>query len=354
LIIHSFEKVWQEEGKIMQFLDRGTPMRIASLALIVLLILVAGCGTPTPAATPIAAPTSTPAATATPLPGEVLLVTNGVTDPALLSFAQETLTRLASGSGYTLKVLPAATPADLAPQVVVAVFLAPPADLPALLSATPQTQFVVVSPAELPQSENLSVILANPQDQAFLAGYTAILLSNDWRAGGLLPGGTPEDDLLQQSFVNGGAYFCGTCSPLYPPYMNFPIQGSLPAGSDANAWIGMSNQLMANRLNVMYVSPEAASPELYNYLASQNLVILGAGTPPESDAARYAGSVIQDPITPIETLWPDLTSGKGGTTVAADLLFAHVNSTLLSEGRQHQAEQLIEQLRNGLILTRNP
>ncbi len=252
------------------------------------------------------------------------------------------------------RLLPSATSADLASQVVVAVFLAPPADLPALLSAAPQTQFVVVSPTGLPQAPNLSVVLANPEYQSFLAGYTAILLSNDWRAGGLLPGGTPENDLLQQSFVNGGAYFCGTCSPLYPPYLNFPIQGSLPAGSDANAWIGMANQLMASRLNVMYVSNDAASPELYNYLVSQNLVILGAGTPPDSAAARYAGSVIQDPITPIETLWPDLTSGKGGSTVAADLLFAHVNPALFSEGRQHQAEQVIEQLRDGLILTKNP
>jgi hypothetical protein len=154
--------------------------------------------------------------------------------------------------------------------------------------------------------------------------------------------------------VNGGAYFCGTCSPLYPPYLNFPIQGSLPAGSDANAWIGMAGQLLVNRLNVMYVSPEAASPELYNFLVSQNLVILGAGTPPESATARYAGSVIQDPITPIETMWPDLASGKGGSTVAADLFFAHVNPALFSEGRQHQAEQVIEQLRDGLILTHNP
>jgi hypothetical protein len=104
----------------------------------------------------------------------------------------------------------------------------------------------------------------------------------------------------------------------------------------------------------MYVSPEAASPELFNSLASQNLVILGAGTPPESAASRYAGSVIQDPITPIETLWPDLTSGKGGSTVAADLLFAHVNPTLFSEGRQNQAEELIAQLRDGIILTWNP
>ncbi len=125
-------------------------MRFASLALIVLFILAAGCGTPTPAATPTAVPTPTPAATATPLPGEVLLVTDGVTDPELLSSAQETLTRLASGSGFTLKVLPTATPADLAPQVVVAVFLAPPADLANLLTTSPQTQFVVVSPVDLP------------------------------------------------------------------------------------------------------------------------------------------------------------------------------------------------------------
>jgi hypothetical protein len=329
-------------------------MRFASLTLIIMLFLVAGCGTPTPAATPTPAPTATPAATATPLPGEVLLVTNGVTDPALLASAQETLTRLATGSGYTLKMLPTATPADLGAQVVIAVFLAPPTDLPALLGSAPQTQFVVISPTNLPSAANLSVVLANPEQQTFLAGYTAILLSNDWRAGGLLPGGTPESDLLQQSFVNGGAYFCGTCSPLYPPYMNFPIQGALPAGSDANAWIAMANQLLANRLNVMYVSPEAASPELFNFLASQNLVILGAGTPPDSATARYAGSVLQDPITPIETLWPDLTAGKGGSTVAADLLFAHVNPALFSEGRQHQAEQVIEQLRNGLILTHNP
>jgi hypothetical protein len=329
-------------------------MRFASLALIAILFLGAACGGAAPTATPTSTPVPTLEFTATPLPGEVLLVTQGVTDPDLLSAAQETLTRLATGSGLTLQVKDSVSPADLSPQVVIAVFLAPPADLAGFLSASPQTQFVVVSPAELPQSENLSVILANPQDQAFLAGYTAILLSNDWRAGGLLPGGTPETDLMQQSFLNGGAYFCGTCSPLYPPYMNFPIQASLPTGSDPNAWIGMANQLLANRLNVMYVSQQAASPELYDFLVSQNLTLLGGTTPPQSAESRYAGSVIQDPITPIETLWPDLTSGKGGSTVAADMLFTHVNPALFSEGRQHQAEQVIEQLRNGLIQTRNP
>lgn len=329
-------------------------MRFASLVLLLTLLLAAGCSPSTPAATPTPLPPPTPAATATALSGEVLLVTQGVSDPALIASAQETLNRLAAGSGFTLQVKESASAADLTPQVVVAVFLAPPADLTALLSASPQTQFVVISPVKLPDAPNLSTVVANPQDQAFLAGYTAIILSNDWRAGGLLPGGTPETDLLQQSFVNGGAYFCGTCSPLYPPYMNFPILGTLPLGSDPNAWIAMANQLLANRLNVMYVSPEAASPELYNFLVSQNLVILGTSTPPPGTEARYAGSVVQDPITPIETLWPDLVAGVGGKTITADLLFAHVNPALFSEGRQHQAEEVIEQLRNGLILTQNP
>lgn len=329
-------------------------MRFVTWVLIAILFLTAGCVEQTPLPTPTPTVVPTPEFTATPLPGEVLLVTQGVTDPDLFSAAQETLNRLATGSGLILVVKESVTSDEIPPQVVIAVFLATPPDLAALTTGASQTQFVVVSPVELPVAPNLSVILANPENLNFLAGYTAILLSNDWRAGGLLPGGIPEANLLQQAFLNGGAYFCGTCSPIYPPYLNFPIQTALPPGSDPNAWIGMANQLMAYRLNVMYVSPEAASPELYDFLVSQKLVLLGTGTPPESAATRYAGSVIQDPIPPIETLWPDLIAGIGGKTMNADLLFTKVNPTLLTEGLQRQAEEVISQLREGLILTRNP
>lgn len=325
-------------------------IKLSVFFLAITLILAAcGGGSETPLEKTL---TPTPEATATitpiPLPDTVVLVTQGITDPSDLPRIQQAVSDLAVSSGFAMETRDTLTMVDLGSHLKIVIFLAVPADLANMLAAAPQTQFVVFASSELIPAANLSVIQSNPQYQAFLAGYASAILAADWRAAGLLP--TDASGNLPQVFENGGNYYCGTCSPIYPPYVKFPLVGALPSGSDANAWIGAASQLIPNTIHVFYVAQQAASAELYNYLVSQNVFLLGGASPLPEAQPRWAGTIREDIVVPLQALWPQLTAGTGGQSIAANLIFTDVNPGFLSEGRLNAINEIIPLLRQGLIL----
>lgn len=303
-----------------------------------------------PTATPTIVVTPTPqdTATPTPMPEKVVLVAPNE-NTALAQAAHATLAELAPSGGLQLEVRPAIGPSDIAPEWKVVVLLAVQANLPELLAAAPQTQFVVVSPVALESGANLTVIHQDPTLQAFLAGYMAEVLAADWRAAGLLPSDSQAGSQLEEAFRNGGNYFCGTCNMLYPPYVRFPLVGSLPSGSDAQAWQSAAETLEQSTIYVIYVAPEASSPELMSYLAQKGLTILGGQTPPDEARANYAGTVSSDVLVALQELWPAVLAGNGGQSVSARLQISDVNPALLPPGRQLLAEGVIKDLESGLL-----
>lgn len=303
-----------------------------------------------PTALPTAEVTPTPADTATPTPApeRVILVAPDENAPQAQA-AREMLAELAGSAGMGLEVRPAVDPGEIAPGWKLVVLLTPPANLPQLLAAAPQTQFVVISPVGLEPGTNLTVIRRDPTLAAFLAGYLAEVLAPDWRAAGLLPADTPAGTQLEEAFRNGGNYFCGICNMLYPPYVRFPLTGSLPLNSDPQAWQALSESLEQSTVYVMYVAPEASSPELLSYLAQKGMIILGGQTPPEEVRSRYAATIHADALSALEELWPELLAGNGGQAINAKLQISDVNPELLPPGRLRLTEQVIEDLESGLL-----
>jgi hypothetical protein len=340
-------------------------MKLLSKLFLVLAILLAGC---VPQAAPqttllatetqvaLTQPTVIPSAThepsPTPLPGTVLLLAPAGSD---VQAFQAVLSELSAAAGLTLETPADLQPAGLGQNVRVVVMPVAPANLNDLLVAAPQVQFVAVASTDLPAAANLTVIRWRPENQVFLGGFISVLLSTDWRSGGLLPADGQLGVNLQDAFVNGGRYFCGACGPGWPLGIYYPQVAPLPAASDGPSWQAAAAGLFDNmKVEAYYLAAEAYRPEVFDYLQGKDqfgkmLLLVGALPPPDSLRAQWAATVSFDTSGILRQVWPDLLSGKGGAVVEAPLQLNDVNSENLGEGRMRLVTALMEELRTGMI-----
>jgi hypothetical protein len=291
-------------------------------------------------------PPATP--TATPQPGKVILIASDLSTAQAQS-AQALLTELASGSGLTLETKTSLQVNEITPEWRIVVLLNMDDNLAMALAAAPQVQFVVLSPYDIVLTNNLSVIRIQPESQAFLAGYLAILIASDWRAGALLPSNEPDGSVLEAAFINGGQYFCGICNPYYAPLVRFPISARLPANSDAATWAAAVEQLHAYLVYVIYVDPLVSLPDLLLSLAQQGYILIGGQTPPDELRPIWAATITQDLASPLRDLWENLLAGQGGLTVTASIQITDINPDLFSQGKQRLVNELIEKMDAGLV-----
>ncbi|HWQ45476.1 MAG TPA: hypothetical protein VN376_01345 [Longilinea sp.] len=334
-------------------------MKRLSLGLLLVLILLTACNgnggqsdqtpvdtLPTATSMPIETPT-------TSLP-RVVLVAPLEANPSLVQTMQTRLSELAAASGMTLETRNTIGSADVQADWRIVVWLSAPADVTNVASAAPQTQFLAFTDQSVTAGGNLSVARLDASQQAFIGGYIAELLAEDWRAVGFLPSEDPTGVEAQQAFVNGGQYWCGSCSPLYPPYVHFPIYVALPTGTDSASWQSAYDEISTNRLNVVYVAPEAASDEFLTYLATQGMILIGGETPPDGVRGNWAVTITVDPMASLESIWPQLVAGQGGQQVMAAVQLNDINEGIFPVGHQRLVEALISELSNGMVDIQDP
>ncbi|MDX9865880.1 MAG: hypothetical protein RBT34_13835 [Anaerolineaceae bacterium] len=338
-----------------------TPAQILLVCMLFLSLLTGCNNTPAEEPTPPAPPTNVPATeiptaepAPTPVPGVTVLVTAGETDAGQTAAVQAQLEGLAQSGGQSLEVRAEINPADILPEWKQIILLAPPANLPDLLNAAPQSQFVVVSEMELTPASNLSVIRSYPEEQAFIAGYAAVVIANDWRAAAMLPSDEPLGALKAAAFVKGGQYFCGLCNSYYSPVVRFPIYYQLPAASAPGQWLAGADELALSYVYVYYVAPEAASGDLLYTLATRSVILLGGQTPPAEVVNLYAATIRYNLTDALNTIWPAVSSGQGGQTVKAGIELADINADLFSPGKQTLVQKVLEDLQAGLIYPLDP
>lgn len=324
------------------------------LPILFLLLALAGCGKTTPAATSQTTdvvPTATvqatdvaiatETATPTPAPGLVLIAGADVV-PSELQSAVESL---AAESGWLVEVRQPIDSATIPPETRVIVWLGDPAEARSLADAAPQARVIAVNAQAGEPSANLSWVVFDPDRQAFLAGYITMLVTTDWRAGGLLPAELPE---LSEAFLNGGRYLCGRCIPLYAPIVEFPVASSLPSGADGASALAALDALNAKYLlDAVFIHPQVSSEDLLNRLAGQDYVFVGLQTPPEALKSQWAATVLLDLPAALRQAWPQ--GDTPGAVYPVPLALQDVNPAILTEGRQKLAQQVLQDLQNGLI-----
>ena len=333
-------------------------MRQRSIILFIGIALVLNaCGagqatatsTPVPTDTPIPLPTLT----ATPAVPLAILVVPADMDADTSNLYQKTVYDLAQASGLRFQVRNELTPADLEPSLKIVVALPPDPGIAALAAAAPQVQFLAINIPNLTAGGNVSVLGNNSQTDvsAFLAGYTAALVTDDYRIGMIIPKDNGDAIRALNAYAAGMAYYCGVCRPFYYLPWSFPQYVQIPAEEDKSHYNAYADILILQyKANTVYLYPDIATPDLENYIGTTGVYMIGTVSP-EQLPAGWVMTIQPDVIQGVQQAWPNLLAGQGGVTVQSPLGLSDIDPTILSPGRQRLVEQTLSDLQAGLITT---
>ena len=73
------------------------------------------------------------------------------------------------------------------------------------------------------------------------------------------------------------------------PLNKYPFISTQPAASPASAWQAGFDAMNVNKINVLFVAKEAASPELLAYLATLDVAMIGSQVSPGRRQAKMGG-----------------------------------------------------------------
>lgn len=332
-------------------------MRLRSIILFLLISIIMGaCGargeaattsTPIPTDTPIAPPTFT-ATAAIPL---AVLVVPADLDPDTSNLYQKTVYDLAQSSGFRFQVRNTLTSAEIEPGLKVVIALPPDPGIAALAAAAPDVQFLTINIPDVAAGGNISVLGNNSQSDisAFLAGYTAALITDDYRIGMIIPKDNADAILALNAYAAGMKFYCGICRPLYFFPGAFPQFIEIRAEEDKANYNAYADILILQyKVNTIYLHPDIATTDLTTYIGTTGVSMIGTISP-EQRPAGWVMTIQPDVIKAIQNAWPELINGRGGITVQSPLGLGDIDPSLLSPGKQRLVEQTLSDLQAGLI-----
>jgi hypothetical protein len=299
--------------------------------------------------------TATMVATSTPTqltPG-VLLVTPPQTDPAVSAQLQSSLEQLAAQSSLRFSVKSGLSPQDLTPDVKLVVALAPLDNLESLASSSASIQFIALDFPGLKPTQNLSVIggSGRPDQQGFMAGVIAAILTADWRVGAITQSDTPAGKAAGLGFHNGVVYFCGLCRPYDPPFVAYPVVTQLPSNASQADWLTAAQLMISQGVKTVYIFPGPGDDTALTTLDQAGVHLMGSAPPRSSQKAYWVASLQEDALPALQKAWPQVLSGKGGLDLPAELAITDVNPELFSPGKQELANKIMSDLLSGFIDT---
>ena len=334
-------------------------MRNRFAAIFLLLILLASCAKPTQTPQPVpSTPVPTAGATATSTPGIPLVI---LVLPADLpkdesSQYQTAVYDLAQANGMRYQLLNTLTTSDITlagPDLKIVVVFPPDPGLAALVAAAPSVQFLAVSIPGLAPASNLSTVGADgaPADrQAFIAGYIAAMIADDYRIG-ILTMNDPQGMTAEAAFANGMHFYCGLCQKAFGPWYDYPIHIEIPPDELQSRYPAYADPFINYAAPVVYVYPGVATTDLLESMAQKGLLLIGEDMPAQDLQSNWVVSLKPELIPAIQRLFPDLLAGRGGQTLPIPFILADVNPGLLSEGKQRLVQQTLDDLQAGYIST---
>jgi len=89
---------------------------------------------------------------------------------------------------------------------------------------------------------------------------------------------------------------------------------------------------------------------LMTYLYSNGILVI-SDLPPQKITGNLVATIQPDVIRAIESAWPQLIAGVGGTNITSPLILENINSEHLDLGKAQDAQDILSQLQAGYILT---
>jgi hypothetical protein len=267
---------------------------------------------------------------------------------------QNVLGELAAQDSLTFETRTELAALEFSSGVRLVVAMPPDSGIVNLAAANPQVQFLAVGIPGIQAVSNLSVIGSEgerPDQQAFLAGYLAAVITKDWRAGVISRGDIVEGKAARLGFTNGVIFYCGLCRPAYPPFVQYPQYVELTAGASQVEQQAAADILIQNAVKTVYVFPGTGDETLLEYLAQAGVDLIGSGTAPETLRSHWVASIRVDEASAIRQIWPRLMGGEKSIQLNVPLVLADQNPALFSTGRQHLVEKMLADLLAGFIDT---
>lgn len=330
-------------------------VRFSILFIVLALILTACGGSETPAVTDAPIPTETPVLpptlTATATVPLAVLVLPADMDTETSNLYQETVYDLTQASGMRFQVRNSFTLADLEPGLKIVIAFPPDPGIIELAVAAPDVQFLTINIPNVSPAGNISVLGNNSQSNiaAFLAGYTATMLTDDYRIGMLMP--KDNNDAIQSlnAFTNGRRFFCGLCRPIFFLPWDFPQYLEIGAEQDVNDYDAFADILILQyKVRTIYIHPDIYTQDLVDYIGTTGTSMIGTISPDQKPAG-WIMTIQPDTIQAIQSAWPQLLAGQGGLTVQSPLGLSDIDPSLLSPGKQLDVQDTLEKLQKGLI-----
>ena len=324
--------------------------------LVALALLLSACGPDEPTATGTPVPTDTPiiapTLTATPVVPLAILVLPADFDSELSSQYQKTVYDLAQASGLRFQLRNALTAADLnEPGLKIVIVFPPDPGIVSLAAAAPQVQFLAINIPGATAGGNLSVLGGNSQTDiaAFVAGYTASMLTNDYRIGMMMPKDNADALRALNAYATGRTYFCGLCRPFYYLPWGFPQFIEIPTEEDKANYDAYADILIQQyKVGTIFLYPDISIPELYEYVGTTGVYMIGT-IPPEPIPAGWVMTIQPDVVKAIQNAWSQLVAGQGGVTVQSPLGLSDVDPGVLSPGKQLKVQKVLDDVQAGRI-----
>ena len=335
-------------------------MRMKFVSLIVLIFL-AGCSlpgdktptevnpsdpSPTEVVTEVKTPTSSSPLAILVIPSDMPKKESDLYQAAINDLA------VASGLRFQVRNSLTATDFEFEPNLKIVVAFPPDPGLSQLAADAPQVQFLAVTIPDLEAAVNLSVVGAQGtpiENQAFLAGYIASMLSQDFRVGIINQKDTPTAALASAAFFNGMTFYCGLCNPKFPPWYEYPVHSDIPSDVPQSQYRFYADPLKNYQADYAYVLPALADIDLLDALAQYDINIISESMPADRLASNWVVSIQPEVIPAIQSIWLDLMEGRSGQDLLLPLFLADVNPNLLSTGKQADVQQVLDRLQRGEI-----
>lgn len=326
------------------------------MILVVIGLFSSACGAgETPTTTSLPPPTDTPVPlpefTPTPTVPLAILVLPADMDAETSNLYQKTVYELAQASGMRFQVRNILTPADLEPGLKIVIALQADPGIAALAPESPGVQFLAINIPGVEPGGNVSILGNNSQFEiaSFLAGYTAAMLSDDYRTGMLMPKDNENAIRSLNAFANGRKFFCGLCRPYFYLPWDFPQYLEISADEDVNNYDAYADILILQyKVQSIFIHPDIYTQDLVDYIGTTGTTMIGTISPDQRPAG-WIMTIQPDSIKAIQSAWPQLVAGQGGITVQSPLGLTDVDPGILSPGKQRIVQQTLDDLQAGLI-----
>ena len=327
-------------------------------ALLLIIILLTACTFGTPSAgqaTSVPQPTATPrptvGPTSTPPAPLVILVVPADMNEIQSKAYQKAVYDLAQAQGYRFVVLNKLTAAEVEPTLKIVIDLSPDTDIATLAASAPQTQFLAINLPGIQAGSNISILggeKTSLDNIAFMAGYIGATITQDYHTGILVRRGSPNIDIISKAFRAGQQYFCGLCNPYAGPFEDYPLVQDIPEDAKPEEYGAYADILIHKQVDTIFLEPGVDIPELLQYLQTVGVLMIGTQTPSKA-VNGWVVTLQPNYLEAMQAAFSDLVAGQGGKAFPAPLTFVDTNNDLFDTGKQNNAQQVLNDLLQGLV-----